>query len=190
MGRYLALVANDRVEWLASEVARVRAYADDGSLNVFVESPRGATAKWKYENGIIRLSRPLPAGLAYPYDWGFIPGTRASDGDPLDALIVWEGISYPGVVVPSHPIGVLRVEQTSRTTQQRERNDRVIVVPISAAAIGLRSALEWTDRLREELEHFFTAAVAFEKKDPVLLGWGDAAESIAVINASLSSEEP
>jgi inorganic pyrophosphatase len=166
----------------------LRAYADDGSLNVIVESPRGATAKWKYEGGLIRLSRPLPTGLAYPYDWGFVPGTQASDGDPLDALIVWEGVSYPGVVIPSRPIGVLRVEQTSRTTQQRERNDRVVVVPVSAAAIGVHSALDMSDRMRAELEHFFTAAVAFERKDLILLGWGDAAESVAAISASLHRE--
>ena len=55
----------------------------DGWLNVFVETPRGSAAKFKYDerDGVIRLSRPLPAGLSYPYDWGCVPSTRAPDGD-------------------------------------------------------------------------------------------------------------
>jgi inorganic pyrophosphatase len=166
----------------------LEAYGKDGSLTVVVESPRGSTAKWKVDEGVVRLSRPLPAGLAYPYDWGFIAGTRASDGDPLDAMVYWSGISYPGVVVPSRPIGVLRVEQTSRATGNRERNDRLLVVPVTAAtAIGVQSALDLPERLRRELEHFFTAAVAFEGKDLQLLGWGDADEGAAVVASAVLS---
>ena len=164
-------------------------YGADGSLNVIVESPRGSTAKWKWDDGVVRLSRPLPAGLAYPYDWGFIAGTCASDGDPLDAMIYWEAASYPGVVIGCRPIGVLRVEQTSRSSTRRERNDRVLVVPVNAAAVDVQSALELPVRLRTELEHFFAAAVAFEKKDLMLLGWGDADESAATIAASIHDRQ-
>jgi inorganic pyrophosphatase len=73
------------------------------------------TVKFKHDadSDRIELSRPLPIGLAYPHDWGFIPSTRASDGDPIDALIAWDGASYPGVVVPCRPIGVLEIEQTN-----------------------------------------------------------------------------
>lgn len=73
----------------------------DGTLNVVVETPRGSTAKFKYDerDGVIRLSRPLPVGICYPYDWGYVPSTRAADGDALDAMVVWDGVSYPGVVI-------------------------------------------------------------------------------------------
>ena len=161
-------------------------FAEDGSLNVVIESPRGSTAKWKYEAGMFRLSRPLPAGLAYPYDWGFLPGTRASDGDPLDAMVYWNGAGYPGVVVPSRVIGVLRVEQNNRTSGNRERNDRLLVVPVNAPAIGVSSALDLPERFRHEIEHFFIAAVAFEGKDLKLLGWGNAEEGTATVTASLA----
>lgn len=161
-------------------------FAEDGSLNVVIESPRGSTAKWKYEAGVFRLSRPLPAGLAYPYDWGFLAGTRASDGDPLDAMVYWSGVSYPGVVVPSRAIGVLRVEQTSRESGSRERNDRLLVVPVSTPASDVSSALDLPERFRHELEHFFIASVAFEGKDLKVLGWGNAEEGAATIAASLA----
>ena len=55
------------------------------------------------------MSRPLPAGVTFPFDWGFVPSTEASDGDPLDALLLWDVPSFPGVVVPCRAIGVLQV---------------------------------------------------------------------------------
>jgi inorganic pyrophosphatase len=151
-------------------------YRDDGTLNVIVETPRGSTAKFKYDTStqLMMLSRPLPAGLVYPYDWGFVAGTRASDGDPLDVMIVWDGASYPGVLVACRPIAVLRVEQTNRGSGTRERNDRLLVVPSTAARVGdVHDLADLSSRTRLELEHFFSAVVAFEGKDLAILGWGD-----------------
>lgn len=69
------------------------------------------------------LAKPLMADLSYPYDWGFIPSTKAPDGDPLDVLIVHDAKTYPGVVLSCRPLGVLEVEQKSGG--KTERNDRV-----------------------------------------------------------------
>src|SRR5262245_299673 len=106
----------------------------DGVLNVVVESPAGATnkIKWEVELQSFALSRPLPLGLAYPHDWGFVPSTRAGDGDPVDALVMSEGTTYPGLVIPCRPIGVVRLEQNRKEGGGRERNDRII----AAAASG------------------------------------------------------
>lgn len=107
------------------------AFSPDGLLNVIVESPRGSSAKFKWVESTetFALSRPLPSGLVYLCDWGFIPGTRASDGDPLDAFAMWDGHAFPGVLLPCGPIGVLRVTQVPHATGVRERNDRIAVVP-------------------------------------------------------------
>jgi inorganic pyrophosphatase len=52
---------------------------EDGQLQVVVEAPRGSRAKFKYDptGQTFKFARPLCLGTAYPYDWGFVPGTRA-----------------------------------------------------------------------------------------------------------------
>jgi Inorganic pyrophosphatase len=89
---------------------------DSRPFRVVVESPRGSSVKLKYDRelGVMTLSRPLPTGLVYPHDWEFVPGTSASDGDPVDALIVSDGGTASGVVVTCRPLGVLEVDQKKR----------------------------------------------------------------------------
>jgi inorganic pyrophosphatase len=160
------------------------AFRSDGSLNVMVESPRGSAVKLKYEpeEGVMTLSRPLPAGLVYPHDWGFVSSTRAADGDPLDTWIAWDLASYPGVVVPCRPLGVLKVEQASARPGGRERNDRLAVLPLKAERLEhVRSVFDLADRVRAEMEQFFLHAVAFEDKELRLLGWEGPAEAEALV---------
>jgi inorganic pyrophosphatase len=131
------------------------------------------------------LSRPLPAGFAYPYDWGFVAGTRAPDGDPLDAVILWEHSSSAGLLVPSRPIGALGIEQAA-PSGGRQRNDRLVVIPHKTPTLhDVRSVDDLPDRLRAELEHFFTAVVAFEHKQVRLLGWSGPAEADQLVRSAL-----
>jgi inorganic pyrophosphatase len=60
---------------------------------------------------VFTLAKPLLVGLIYPYDWGFIPSTKADDGDPLDVMMNHDGATYPGVVLKSKPIGILEVNR-------------------------------------------------------------------------------
>jgi inorganic pyrophosphatase len=164
------------------------AFREDGSLNVIVESPRGATSKFKYDLALDRivLSRPLPAGVNYPHDWGFVPMTHAPDGDPVDAMIVWDGVSYPGVLVACRPIGILNVEQTNLKSGARERNDRLAVLPVTAPRLEtIATVFDLPERARAELEQFFLAATFFEHKDVRLLGWDGPDRARAFVEASL-----
>jgi inorganic pyrophosphatase len=128
------------------------------------------------------LSRPFVLGLRYPYDWGFVPSTRSPDGDPLDAVVMWEGRTYPGIVLACRAIGVLSAEQTSSDTH--ERNDRLAVRPVNAPRMdGLESVFDFHERVRAELERFFLEAVAFEGKALQLLGWGGPGEAVSLVRA-------
>jgi inorganic pyrophosphatase len=166
----------------------MRPFRDDGSVNVVVETPRGSQAKFKYDTqtGGMMLSRPLPAGIVYPYDWGFIPSTRAADGDPLDVMVLWDGTSFPDVVLPSRLIGLLRVEQTSKESGRRERNDRLFALPVTAPrSAPIRTIFDLPERIRLELEQFFLNVVAFEGKDLRLLGFEGDAEADRLLRSAV-----
>jgi len=165
----------------------LRPFRDDGSVNIIVESPRGSTVKFKYdtETGAMMLSRQLPLGVVYPYDWGFIPSTRAADGDPLDAMVLWDGVSFPGVVLPSRLIGILRVEQTTIAKPVAENNDRVLAIPMKAARFGhVRTIFDLAERVRLELEQFFVSVVAFEGKQLRLSGFDGPDEADRLLRAA------
>lgn len=162
-------------------------FARAGVVHAVVESPRGSTLKLKYdpEFGAFVLSRPLPLGFCYPFDWGFIPRTRGSDGDPIDALILSDAPSYPGVVIPCRIAGVLEVEQNKKQGSGRERNDRVIAVPDVAPRKAVASVFELPERVRAELQHFFQQSVALEGKNAVPLGWSGSDVGVALVERSI-----
>ena len=155
-----------------------------GTIHVVVESPRGSTVKLKYDChlGALTLSRALPAGLTYPHDWGFVPSTHASDGDPIDALVLSDVGTAPGVVIACRPIGVLEIEQNRRRGSGRERNDRIIAVPQGVARFdSLRDVADLSERMRAEIVEFFVHASAFEEKGLKVLGWSGPDRALALV---------
>jgi inorganic pyrophosphatase len=167
-----------------TDLARLPARDEEGHVRVVIESPRGSPVKLKYDTslGVMTVSRPLPLGLSYPYDWGFVPGTRAPDGDPVDALVYWDVPSHPGVVVPCRLIGVVRLEQDSKSNG-RVRNDRILAVPVKhPRGDGVTRPDDLPPRVRDEIAQFFVSAIFFEPKNPKLLGWGGPDEADRIVD--------
>jgi inorganic pyrophosphatase len=167
-------------------LASIPAFADDDVFHVVVEAPRGSHLKLKYDPKweAMSVSRPLPIGVTFPFDWGFVPSTKAADGDPLDAMLLWDVASYPGVVVQCRAIGVLYIEQNRKSGDPSERihNDRILAIPVDArrqqSVMGLDGIPE---RVRQELEHFTLAATALEGKDVRVVGWGDSTSALELV---------
>jgi inorganic pyrophosphatase len=150
------------------------AWGDEGAVHVVIEAPRGCGAKIKYEPklGAFSFGRALPLGLTYPFDWGFVPSTQAEDGDPLDALVLTDVSSYPGVVVPCRLLGAVLLDQKDDESRKRERNDRIVAVPLGSDRFhDSTSPEDLSKRLREEIEHFFLDTTFFSQKDARILGW-------------------
>ncbi len=170
-------------------LAAIPAFADPGIFHVVVESPRGSTLKLKYEPRLeaMSVSRPLPLGVTYPFDWGFIPSTEGPDGDPLDVLVLWDVASYPGVVLSCRAIGVMHIEQndTNHDPSNRIRNDRILAVPEAARREADITSIDGLPaRVRAELENLALIATALEGKDVRIVGWGDAAAALTLITES------
>ena len=161
------------------------ARSEKGAFHVVVESPGGSRVKVKYDPQLraFKFSRPLIAGLSYPYDWGFIPGTAAPDGDPLDAMVFSDLPTFPGVVIECRALGVIRLKQNRKKAAGRERNDRLIAVPIKMPRFAtFRKPADLPLRWRQELEQFFLAATRFENKGAEILGWASAAEGERMVD--------
>ncbi|HEY1709702.1 MAG TPA: inorganic diphosphatase [Rhizomicrobium sp.] len=155
---------------------------------VVVETPKGATAKFKFDSrlGAFKYVRSLKGRLAYPFDWGFVPSTAASDGDPLDAMILHDDTSFPGAVFSCRAVGVLEVQQ--REKGKTFRNDRVIFVPsIETKPDDAKAAAAKLAKNKKRLERFFKAAVVGTGKELTYLGWRDAKAANSAVRKAVAS---
>jgi inorganic pyrophosphatase len=128
-------------------------------ITVVVETPKGSAEKFDYEPAYkaFKLNKVMPAGMVFPYDFGFIPDTKGGDGDPLDIIILSEFKTFTGCLLDCRILGGILAQQTERDGNQM-RNDRFIGVPaVSHQYDGINSLKDLPPHLLDELEHFFKA---------------------------------
>jgi inorganic pyrophosphatase len=159
-----------------------------GRVHVLIDTPSGSRNKYKYDERfeVLRLSRVLPRGAAFPYDFGSIPGTSAEDGDALDVLVLQLPPSFPGCLVTVRLIGVLQAEQ--REGGRSIRNDRLIGVadtPVNPARLKELSAID-EDELRA-IEHFLRSYNAFQGRDFEIKSRGDSREATRILDSAIEA---
>jgi inorganic pyrophosphatase len=140
----------------SSPIQALKPFASRATINVIIETPRGKRTKLKFDEELrcFKLGNVLPAGSAFPYDFGFVPGTKAQDGDPLDVLLIMDESTYPGCLVEARPIGVIEGETTE--DGKRNRNDRIVAVAQeSHDHKSLRTIKDLSSNLLGEVESFF-----------------------------------
>jgi inorganic pyrophosphatase len=100
----------------------------DGIIQVVIETPKGSRNKYAFDDKqrVFELKKVLPAGMTFPYDFGFIPRTLAEDGDPVDVLVLMDEPAFPGCLLKCRLIGIIEGEQGNKKIT--ERNDRVVAV--------------------------------------------------------------
>ena len=135
-------------------------------LDIIIETPRGHTEKFNFDpsSGRFKLKKILPAGMVFPYDFGFIPNSKGQDGDPLDALIFSEITSFPGCVVECRLLGALICEQ--KQNGNSIRNDRFLFVPIHSQQFSdVKTITDINPIVLKEIEAFFTQYNQLEGKE-------------------------
>jgi inorganic pyrophosphatase len=143
-------------------------------LPVVIETPKGSSEKYDFDpaSRFFVLNKILPAGMVFPYDFGFIMGTRGTDGDPLDVMVISEFKSFPGCLIKCRLLGAIKAEQKEKDGTVF-RNDRYIAVPAASRAFkGVDAVSSQTIR---EIEHFFISYNEQEGKQFTPLGYIEAA---------------
>jgi inorganic pyrophosphatase len=138
-------------------------------VEAIVEIPKGSRNKYEFEHekGYIRLDRVLFTSVHFPSDYGFVPGTKAPDGDPLDILILIEEPTFSGCHVMVRPIGVLVMQDEAGI------DEKIISVPVSDPRFEAVGSLnDMAPHWRIEIENFFSIYKELEAgKHARIKGW-------------------
>jgi inorganic pyrophosphatase len=125
-------------------------------LQVIIETPKGSRNKYGFDGKqrIFALTKVLPAGMAFPYDFGFIPSTEAEDGDGTDVLVLMDEPAFPGCLLKCRVIGV--IEGVQLKGKKKTRNDRIVAVEQENHSYAkVHHINELGTKFLQELETFF-----------------------------------
>ncbi len=98
-----------------------------------IETPAFTRHKYAYDSQfeVMKLHLTLPEGLEWPYDYGFVPGTLAEDGDPIDVLLLNDASTFTGCLVEARLLGVIKIKKNG------VENDRLIARPPRRKGVAL-----------------------------------------------------
>jgi inorganic pyrophosphatase len=149
---------------------------------VFVEIPSGSRNKYEFDKelGGIVLDRRLFTAMTYPADYGYLEGTLAEDGDPLDALVLVSDPTFPGCRIRVRPIGVFHM------SDEKGPDEKLLCVPLDDPSFErIRDVRDVNGELLDEIEHFFQRYKDLEPtKRTETRGWGSRAEASEILDAA------
>ncbi|HEX6655406.1 MAG TPA: inorganic diphosphatase [Candidatus Limnocylindria bacterium] len=153
-------------------------------IEVTVEIPSGSRNKYEYDHAQHRfvLDRVLYSSVHYPCDYGFIDGSLADDGDPLDVLVVISEPTFPGCIVRVRPVGVLDMKD------EKGHDFKVLAVAHDDPRWEETNSLEDLSphRLRE-IENFFDIYKELERRPTEVSGWLGVDEAWRIIDAAMEA---
>lgn len=137
-------------------------------VHAVIEVPMGSANKYEYdpELGVFRLDRVLYSPMHYPGDYGFVPGTHAEDGDPIDVLVLVTSATFTGAVLRVRPLGYLEM------ADEKGRDQKVLAVPADDPRYDAHRHIDSIPRHRlREIEHFFRIYKELEGKHTEVEDW-------------------
>jgi inorganic pyrophosphatase len=149
---------------------------------VYVEIPSGSRNKYEFDKelGGIVLDRRLFTAMTYPADYGYVEGTLAEDGDPLDALVLVSDPTFPGCRIRVRPIGVFHM------SDEKGPDEKLLCVPLDDPSFErIRDVRDVNGELLDEIEHFFQRYKDLEPtKRTETRGWGNRSEASEILAAA------
>ncbi|HOK35197.1 MAG TPA: inorganic diphosphatase [Candidatus Pacearchaeota archaeon] len=124
------------------------------SITVFIEIPKGSSQKYEFdeEEKTIKLDRTLYGPMYFPFEYGFIKGTKGEDGDPLDCVLLTSFPTFPGCLVDAEPIGLLEMEDEGGI------DTKIIAVPkakIDPRFEEIKDVSDLPEHTKKEIKEFF-----------------------------------
>jgi len=159
------------------------AKSGDKLLQVIIETPRGCRNKYSFDETqkTFVLKAALPAGMSFPYDFGFVPQTKADDGDPIDVLVLMDEPAFPGCALMARLIGVIEGEQITPKTPA-VRNDRLVAVADTTHLYAkFKKLKDMPKQALKEIEEFFVNYHRLQGKKYKLLGIKGEKTALALI---------
>ncbi|PWT71534.1 MAG: inorganic pyrophosphatase [Bacteroidetes bacterium] len=155
------------------------------TVDIVIETPKGSALKYDYDptTHFFKLKKILPSGMVFPYDFGFIPGTKGEDGDPLDIIMISEFASFPGCVITCKIIGGFKAEQSEEKGKKKMiRNDRFFSIPKCSQILkNIKTLGDLPLETVNELEDFFIDYNRIEGKEFHVLEKLDSHEAKKII---------
>src|SRR6266550_2304564 len=155
---------------------------DANDVLVIVEIPKGSRNKYELDKvtGRVMLDRTLFTAMTYPAEYGFVEGTLAEDGDPLDALVLVSDPTFPGCRIRVRAVGVFHMED------EKGPDEKLLCVPLGDPAFERVADIhDVQNELRDEIEHFFQRYKDLEPaKRTETRGWGNRSEATAIVDAA------
>jgi inorganic pyrophosphatase len=158
-------------------------------INVVIEIPQGSSVKYEVDkrSGALVVDRFLFTPTAYPAAYGFIPGTHAEDGDPLDALVLVPAAVVPGAVVRARPVGILLMED------EAGGDEKIVCVPhdkIHPQYSNIDTIEDLPEITRKAFEHFFSRYKELEEGKWVKVsGWAPRAAAEEAIRKAIAAAQ-
>lgn len=123
-------------------------------INVIIEIPDGSMIKYELDKDaeVIAVDRFVRTTMGYPANYGFVPNTKAGDGDPVDVLVLCSQPLHPGVMINVTPIAMLEMEDESG------KDEKIIAVPSekSDPMFGVMKDLgDISEHVKAKIKHFF-----------------------------------
>jgi inorganic pyrophosphatase len=147
-------------------------------VRVIIEIPRNSANKYEYDGklGVFRLDRALYSPMHYPGDYGFIPGTLAEDGDPLDIIVLVDEPSFTGCLMEARPVGLLHMVDAN------EKDQKVLGVPNRNPRFDSVHTIDQVfPHTRTEIEYFFSIYKELQGAKTKMEGWSGPREARKLI---------
>ena len=158
---------------------------DKFQCRVIIETPRGSRIKFKFEpgSGLFEISKFLPKGFVFPFEFGFVPSTVAEDGDPLDAIVLMDEPAHVGCLLNVRLIGVIELVQTQDGKESPD--PRLVGIPLqSTDYAGAESLSDLEENLRTQIGEFLELYNKNSSSEDKVAGLGDRRRAVELVEAA------